>query len=177
MSLVLVDGSNVARCAAWRAANPVADDVALRRRLVDAIGSWAARAGHRAFVTFDGSGPWRPGSVRISGEVEVFGTGGVEGDDVIAQRAVSAVRSKTPYWLVTSDRGLSLLAGGGADRTIRADDFVEVELGVARSRSTSGATADRAVEERQPGSRLGESVDDDVRAKLERMRRGLDAGS
>jgi predicted RNA-binding protein with PIN domain len=170
MSLVLVDGSNVARCGPWRAAHPDADDVALRRRLVDAIAGWAARAGHRAFVTFDGAGPWRPGSVRISDAVEVFGTGGVEGDDVIARRAVEAVRSKTAYWLVTSDRELALLAGGGADRTIRADEFVMVELGVGAS-GTEAASSSVTVEA-PAGTRLAESLTDDVRSRLERMRRG-----
>lgn len=168
MSLVLVDGSNVARCRAWRQVHRDADDIALRRRLVDAISSWAARSDHHAFVTFDGAGPWRPGSVRVSDAVEVFGTGGVEGDDVIARRAVAAVRTKTPYWLVTSDRELSMLAGGGADRTVRADAFVEVELGPGPSGSgPSSVTVDLPA-----GTQLAQTLDDEVRAKLERLRRG-----
>jgi predicted RNA-binding protein with PIN domain len=167
MTLVLVDGSNVARCGAWRARNPEVDDIALRRRLVDAIGSWAGEEGHAVFVTFDGAGPWRPGAVRISAEVEVFGTGGVEGDDVIARRAVASVRASQAYWLVTSDRGLQLLAGGGADRVVFADDFV------AELRAASPSSAQPSVTfEAQPGTRLAETLDDDVRARLERMRRG-----
>jgi predicted RNA-binding protein with PIN domain len=166
-AVVLVDGSNVARCGTWRAANPDVDDHALRRRLVDAIGSWAATAGHDAFVTFDGAGPWQPGSTRISDAVEVFGTGRVEGDDVLAKRAVACVRSGASYWLVTSDRELQLLAGGGADRVVAADGFV-AELGVAHA-----ATPVRSVTGDAPaGTRLGESLDDDTRARLERMRRG-----
>jgi predicted RNA-binding protein with PIN domain len=165
MTRVLVDGSNVAQCAAWSARNGGVDQHTLRRRLVDALGSWAASEGHEVFATFDGAGPWRPGSVRISSAVEVFGTGDVEGDDVLARHAIAAVRARTPYWLVTSDRGLQLLAGGGADRTIAADAFV-AEL-VAPAAPAPAVTTELA-----PGTRLAESLDPATRARLERMRRG-----
>lgn len=166
MSLVLVDGSNVARCGAWRARNDDADDVTLRRRLVDAISSWAAREAHATFITFDGAGPWRPGSVAISDAVEVFGTGGVEGDDVLARRAIEAVRARESYWLVTSDRALGLLAGGGADRSVSADEFVELLAPAARTPYAPG--------EPPSPTRLRDTMTDDVRSRLERMRRGLD---
>jgi predicted RNA-binding protein with PIN domain len=170
MTLVLVDGSNVARCGAWRGANENADDVMLRRRLVDAIGSWAGAQAFDVLVTFDGAGPWRPGSVQVTDRVEVFGTGGVEGDDVVAKRAVQAVRAKDAYWLVTSDRERQLLAGGGADRVIGADDFVATELGV----SGPGEPGDTRTTsfEAPAGTQLASTLDDDVRARLERMRRG-----
>jgi predicted RNA-binding protein with PIN domain len=165
MTLVLVDGSNVAQCAAWAARNGGIDQHTLRRRLVDSLGSWAAGGGYEVFATFDGAGPWRPGSVRISSAVEVFGTGDVEGDDVLARQAVAAVRSGNAYWLVTSDRGLQLLAGGGADRTISADAFV-AELAAPSIDAASVTT------ELPAGTRLAESLDPATRARLERMRRG-----
>jgi predicted RNA-binding protein with PIN domain len=168
MTLVLVDGSNVARCSAWRRANEHADDVMLRQRLVDAIGSWAGARAFDVFVTFDGAGPWHPGSVQVTDRVEVFGTGSVEGDDVVAKRAVRSVRAREAYWLVTSDHELQLLAGGGADRVLNADDFVLVELGVDEPAGETRATTFEA----PAGTRLAETLDDDVRAKLERMRRG-----
>jgi predicted RNA-binding protein with PIN domain len=173
MSLVLVDGSNVARCDPWRGANPEADDPMLRTRLVDAIGSWAGANGHEVLVTFDGAGPWRPGSVQVTDRVEVLGTGRTEGDDVLASRAVQATRAGEAYWLVTSDHELRLLAGGGAERIVRADEFVLLELDADRSVVDGAASG---VADAPAQTRLADTIaDDDVRAKLERMRRGLDA--
>lgn len=170
MSLVLVDGSNVARCEPWRAANPEADDQMLRTRLVDAIGSWAGAQGHDALITFDGAGPWRPGLVRVTAHVDVLGTGSTEGDDVIARRAVQAVRAGEAYWIVTSDHELRQLAGGGAERMVRADEFVTVELGHSMAISDESPARGDA----PAATRVVETLDDDVRSRLERMRRGED---
>jgi predicted RNA-binding protein with PIN domain len=129
--LVLVDGSNVARCSAWRArhvgdldsSSPV-DDVELRRRLVDALCSWASVAGVEVQVVFDGAGPWRAGKVRATAGVTVIGSGRAEGDDVVERRAANAHRDQRAYWIVTSDRALQHVSGARAERVVGAEDFV-----------------------------------------------------
>lgn len=201
--LVLVDGSNVARCAAWRALhaggsrgaggsggrraldgdNPV-DDVELRTRLVDALCSWAPVAGVEVHVVFDGAGPWRPGKVRASADVIVIGSGRAEGDDVLERRASNAHRDRRTYWLATSDRALQQVAGARAERVIDADDLVrELEQSRAANdqasalRATPGMPDSVTVDRPAPAtSQLGADLDDDTRAKLERLRRGLDPG-
>ena len=161
--VVLVDGSNVARCGAWLRGHRGVADPDLRRRLVDRITSWASSHDHDVVVAFDGAGPWRPGSIRVTPRVEVVGSGPAEGDDLLEQRAAELRRTRRPHWVVTSDGAVRHVAGAGADRTIASDDFV-AELDVA-------APIERAPVQLQP-SRLVDTLDDDVRAKLERLRRG-----
>ena len=169
-ALVLIDGSNVARCSAWRRhVGHDASDHDLRRRLVDATCGWAASLGLRVQVTFDGVGPWKPGVVEASPEVQVIGTGGEEGDDVIARLAREVRRAGGQHWLVSSDRELRLVAGAGAVREITADDFV-LELLAPAVIDASQEAAPRVA---RP-SQLRDSIDQDTRTKLERMRRGLD---
>jgi hypothetical protein len=45
-------------------------------------------------------------------------------DDRIAARAAALARAGTPYWLVTSDRGLRARAGASAERVIGGGTFV-----------------------------------------------------
>lgn len=166
MILVLVDGSNVARCAEWRVAAGTQDDMALRRGLVDAVCSWAPGAEARVDIVFDGAGPWRAGKVSASPEVRVIGSGRAEGDDVLERRAANAHRARERYWLVTSDRALQEVAGARAERILDADAFVAGLGAPAVDRSQA------AVAGSQPGTRLSETLDADVRARLERLRRG-----
>lgn len=169
VTLVLVDGSNVARCTAWRARmGAAADDVLLRRRLVDAIVSWAGRLGHEACITFDGAGPWRAGSTTVAPGVEVVGSGGREGDEVVEQRARQAGRAGRSVWVVTSDVPLQRVAGAHADRTIAADAFV-AELDVAQDPS---GDEPRSAQDASPGSPLAGALSPEVRARLEQLRRG-----
>ncbi len=175
-TLVLVDGSNVARCGAWRArlaaadvATPV-DDIELRQRLVDALCSWAPVAGVEVQVVFDGAGPWRAGKVRATADVIVIGSGRAEGDDVLERRAATAHRAGRAYWVATSDRELQQVAGARAQRVLDADDFVR-ELAGAAASTPSGAASNSAT---QPSSQVRDDLDEDTLAKLERLRRGLD---
>lgn len=173
--LVLVDGSNVARCAAWRDANADAGtDHDLRRRLVDAASSWAAAEGHEVVVMFDGAGPWRPGQVRISPDLVVHGSGGAEGDELIERAAGRARASRRPHWIVSNDHALRMVAGAGADRVVASDDFA-AEL---RGERRAGADDERGTTtfEAHSGTRLAEAMGGDVLARLERMRRGEPEG-
>lgn len=181
--IVLVDGSNVARCGAWRArvargtgSARDADDVELRQRLVDAICSWAPTAGVHVELVFDGAGPWRAGKFRATEQVHVIGSGRADGDDVIERRAANAHRGGRAYWIVSTDRALQHVAGARAERVLDADDFVREFVGAASAASRidvpTAVTLDSA---QQATSPLGADLDDEIRAKLERLRRGLDA--
>jgi predicted RNA-binding protein with PIN domain len=167
--VVLVDGSNVARTREWGAIADTREDHDLRRRLVDAICSWAGSQDHDVVVAFDGAGPWAPGVVRASPRVEVEGTGAASGDAVLERRAQQLRLGHRAHWIVTSDNALRQVAGAGADRQLDSAAFV-------------GLLADPRLDEPEPGaaapvesparSQLGDTLSDDVRARLERMRRG-----
>lgn len=166
--VVLVDGSNVARCAAWVA--HVGSDRAdheLRRALVDAVASWTATAHvvDRTVVVFDGAGPWRAGETSVGSAVIVAGSGTRSGDDLVEAHAARLARAGARWWVVSSDRLLQSVAGARAERSIGADDFV-VELTAARGESPAPAPPAPT----DPG--IAGLVGDDVRARLERMRRG-----
>lgn len=162
----LVDGSNVARSAAWSSVDRGDDE--LRRRLVDAVCGWAARERCEVRLVFDGAGPQRSGRVRVSGEVEVVGSGRAEGDQVIRSNAARLRRERRGYWVVSSDRALQELAGAGAVGVIDAAAFVSL----LRTASTLDDGGGGDPTEAPPGSKLGDSVDADVRSRLERLRRG-----
>ncbi|MEO6866779.1 MAG: NYN domain-containing protein [Gaiellales bacterium] len=169
--LVLVDGSNVARCSVWRRyAGPDASDHELRRRLIDVICSWSAHGGHQTCVTFDGAGPWRAGSTRITKQVEVVGSGPREGDDIIEQRAAIARGKRQLHWIVTSDVALRRVAGMGADRVLDSDGFAH-ELLTPDPMQAMPSAPDAA--DRGGRSQLGAGLDPKVRARLEQLRRGL----
>jgi len=169
--LVLVDGSNVARCDAWRArvGGSKLDVIELRRRLVDAVGSWAAQTDHDCMVVFDGVGPWRPGQVRITDRVVVEGSGAATGDELVERHAARARTARRTHWVATDDRQLQVVAGAGADRVLQSASFVE-EL-VARDPDEPIRT--NTPEPGSGGSRMFDSASPDVLDALERLRRGL----
>lgn len=170
-TLVLIDGSNVSRCAAWVAQlepDERGDLAHVRRRLVDAVASWAGREGVDVLLAFDGAGPWRPGRTRVAPGVEVEGSGGGQsGDDLLEGIASDARRAGRAHWLVTNDRALRDVAGSGALLVLGADEFVEVR--VARATEPH---ADDHVAPPGPAGGIGSLLDPDVAARLERLRRG-----
>lgn len=104
MATVLVDARNVLR-SEWP--NIPEDE------LVVAVRAWAAERGHEAVIVFDGRAP--EGAI---------GTGAGSADDWIAREAATL---ETPFWVVTSDRGLRarvpraerVVGGGGFARELR----------------------------------------------------------
>jgi hypothetical protein len=98
--VVLVDAENVRRS---RWPNLTGDELVERSR------EWAAREGVEVEVVFE----------------PPTGTA----DDVIAERARTLAATGTPYWLVTSDRGLRERAGGRAARVVGGGAFVETIAG------------------------------------------------
>ena len=170
-TMVLVDGSNVARCRTWvvRSGHAQLDDLDTKRRLVDAICSWAASSHLEVFVTFDGAGPWREGEVRVAPSVTVVGSGTQVGDDLIESLAAAFHRERRTFWLVTSDAELRHVAGARAERVIDSDQLVR-ELSAAHDASEPAAGPDASS---PPGTQLRETLDPDTRSALERLRRGL----
>jgi predicted RNA-binding protein with PIN domain len=168
--VVLVDGSNVARTGGWRRFARTADDHELRRRLVDAICSWAGREDHEVVIAFDGAGPWHAGTVRASVQVEVEGTGATSGDAVLERRARALRDAGAVHWIVSSDRAVAAVAGAGADRVLDSEDFVAL-LGDP-SRDAPTRDEDRAAPNGPAGSSIADALGADARARLERLRRG-----
>ncbi|MBA2536429.1 MAG: hypothetical protein H0V20_03230 [Actinobacteria bacterium] len=108
---VLVDARNVLR-SKW----PNIPE----RELVELCCAWAADAGHRAVIVFDGKAPGgllgehdaAPGCV-------VVGTGRESADDWLAREAVGY----EPFWLVTSDHELRARAGARAQNVLGGGSF------------------------------------------------------
>lgn len=180
--VVLVDGSNVAHSHAWRTlvvsrmagVDPGDDD--RRALLLGTAQGWAVVAGVELMLVFDGAGPLGPGRRALGGGLTVIGSGRGDGDTVIERWARRLRGEGRACWLVTDDVALRQVAGAGVDRIWSAEDFVR-EL--ATSFSTSAD--DPAVEFRNERShrqsapsQLRDTLDKDVLARLERMRRGLD---
>jgi predicted RNA-binding protein with PIN domain len=121
-----------------------------RDELVDLLSSFVAVRGARGVVVFDGVGDDRvvgPLSVRFAPNA-----------DAVLERLAAEHRSRERVLLVTSDA------------TVRGTSGQEV-----RKRGSAGflAELDAIVHREERPSRLGDRVDPETRARLERLRRGL----
>lgn len=167
--VVIVDGSNVARCSGWRAAAGTNAEHDLRRKLVDAVANWIAGApdADEVQLVFDGAGPWAAGPTQITPVVTVIGSGKRSGDEVVISIARERAGGGDDLWIVSSDREVRDIAGASAHRDLDSEAFVRVVL-AARTSTTSAEAAE------PPPLRRGisELVDERTRAKLERLRRG-----
>ena len=186
MTTYLVDGSNVARSRAWEAVvqREVAElprDLAgaanpdPRARLADWIMAWRTHSGHDVVLVFDGAGPQGAGRRQWDHGYLIIGSGREEGDSVIEAEAARLAGSNVPFRLVTNDHALGNVAGSRAEAVLSVEGFVAdlAREPADRPGTTSSNTAlEEIVTER---TTLADDLDDDVRAKLERMRRGLDA--
>jgi predicted RNA-binding protein with PIN domain len=119
------------------------------RELRDMLASWVALRGVRGIVVFDGAG-------------DLVGRGPLEvryapHADSVLERLAAQHRSRGRVVLVTSDATLKAAAG------------IEVEK-VASAAFAGELAAAPHVEERPAG--LGSKLDDETRARLERLRRG-----
>lgn len=161
----LVDGSNVARSAAWRGVAEHDDE--RRARLVDAVVAWAGRERVRVVLAFDGSGPMRAGSTSASPDVEVVGSGELEADDALRARAGRLRRRGVPIVVVTGDHALR--------RSIARThhESCSVERLVALLLERPAARAGEPPAERRD-SQLRDGLEPEIRDRLERLRRGLD---
>lgn len=180
--VVLVDGSNVARSDAWERVTrreqgevPHADhrlDTDPRARLLDWILAWTTHSGADIVAVFDGKGPLGAGRRQFNHSYLVIGTGAVDGDRVIEQEAVRLHDAGVRFRLVTNDHALANVAGAHAEVVHDVEHFV-AEITAEPVSDPAGEQGDDTLDRAfGAGSRLVDSVDDDVLARLERMRRG-----
>jgi hypothetical protein len=102
MALVVVDAEN-ARRALWPNLS--------REELVRRAREWAGREGHELLVVFDGAPP----------EAAPDLIGSPDADDAIVDLAPGLA---SPWWLVTSDRGLRERVGDRPARVLGGGSFV-----------------------------------------------------
>jgi hypothetical protein len=102
MALVVVDAENTRR-SQWPNVS--------REELVRRAREWAELQGHELLVVFDGAPPAEAPDL----------LGSRNADDAIVDLAAEL---PTPWWLVTSDRGLRGRVGGRPERVIGGGSFV-----------------------------------------------------
>jgi hypothetical protein len=122
-NIALIDAENVRR-SRW----PNLSSEELLSRSLD----WATREGVRAWLICDGRSPdGGVGEQDLGGGHKAVGTGGETADDWIIRQAGEFASQGQPYWLITSDRELRDLAGGGASRVLGGGSFLR-KLGAER---------------------------------------------
>ncbi|HEY7177889.1 MAG TPA: NYN domain-containing protein [Gaiella sp.] len=121
-----------------------------REELADLLASFVAMRGARGVVVFDGVGAERrlgPLTVRYAPHA-----------DVVLERLAAEHRRREAVLLVTSDAAVRGTSGQEV-RHRASRSFLDELASVAHSESSP--------------SRLGDRLDDETRARLERLRRGL----
>jgi predicted RNA-binding protein with PIN domain len=119
------------------------------RELVDQLASFVAEAGARGIVVFDGHG-----TESAIGRLEIRYA---EDADTLLERLAAEHRDREEVQLISSDSAVRGTSGGQV-RKIASKDFLG-ELG-------AGGQTEFAPH------RVSERIDDETRAKLERLRRG-----
>jgi predicted RNA-binding protein with PIN domain len=122
-----------------------------RRELTDALASFVALNGARGVLVWDGVGRDEeigPLAVRFAPHA-----------DTLLERLAAEHRGAERVCLVSSDFAVRGTSGQEVQK-VTSRTFL-LDLGSARHREG-------------PGSRLGDAVDPETRARLERLRRGLD---
>jgi predicted RNA-binding protein with PIN domain len=121
-----------------------------RDELVDRLASFVAVRGARGIVVFDGAGPERHlGPLTVSFAPHA---------DSVLERLAAEHRRSEAVLLVTSDAAVRGTSGQEV-RHRASRSFLDELAGVAHSETSA--------------SRVGDRVDDETRARLERLRRGL----
>jgi predicted RNA-binding protein with PIN domain len=122
-----------------------------RRQLVDMLASFVALKGARGVVVFDGSGAdERFGSLEVRFAPHA---------DALLERLAAENRQTQRVCLVSSDAAVRGTSGQEVAKISSrefASTLAAVELGSSR----------------EPPSRVGDRLDEETRARLERMRRG-----
>jgi hypothetical protein len=176
MHSLIVDGYNIIH--AWPALHATLRERGLedaRRQLVSAMAEYAAQTGIAVTVVFDAHA--RPGALpsteKLDGVTVLFGSKRATADHVIERAAYKA-----------SQRG------EGADVVVATDDRLERDVVGAMGVATMGARALEAEVARIAGdvghetrrmrddskrsTRVEDSIDPEIRRRLERLRRGED---
>jgi hypothetical protein len=176
MQALIVDGYNIIH--AWPALHSTLRERGLedaRRQLVSALSEYAAQTGIAVTVVFDAHG--RPGAIpsteKVDGVTVLFGSKRATADHVIERAAYKAAQR-----------------GEGADVVVATDDRLERDVVGAMGVATMGARALEAEVARVAGdvdhetrrmrddtrrsSRVEDTIDPEIRRRLERLRRGED---
>jgi predicted RNA-binding protein with PIN domain len=122
-----------------------------RRELTDALASFVALRGARGVLVWDGVGRDEeigPLAVRFAAHA-----------DTLLERLAAQHRTGESVCLVSSDFAIRGTSGQEVQK-LTSRTFL-LDLGSARHQE-------------DPGSRLGDSIDPELRARLERLRRALD---
>ena len=124
-----------------------------RDELVDVLASYVASRGVRGVVVFDGVG-----EDRVIGPLAVRFT--AHADDLIER-------------LAAENRGRELVCVVSSDQAVRRTSGQEVRKLASRAfLADLGPVTHTEREQRGAGGRVGDRLDDETRAKLERLRRG-----
>jgi uncharacterized protein len=176
MQALIVDGYNIIH--AWPALHATLRERGLedaRRQLVSALSEYAAQTGVAVTVVFDAHG--RPGAIpsteKLDGVTVLFGSKRATADHVIERAAYKAAQR-----------------GEGADVVVATDDRLERDVVGAMGVATMGARALEAEVARVAGdvghetrrmrddsrrsTRVEDTIDPEIRRRLERLRRGED---
>jgi hypothetical protein len=142
--LVLVDVTNVARSSSARARWPKLADEERNRRCADAVASWAAQRGFELVAAIDG--------------------GAASADQQLVDAAQLARKDGRRWWIASDDRELCEIAGVGAERVLDSAGLIAA-LDVAPD-------IEPPLPEPDAQSSVGDRQSEDVRQRLERLRRG-----
>jgi predicted RNA-binding protein with PIN domain len=157
VDVVIVDGDNVAH-ARWRGRRGRSDVPRMRAELVEAVVGYAARIGVEAHVVFDGAGV---DSV-LAGTSIVY-SGEASGDSVVERLAYAAAAEGRGVTVVSADRELRMAVAPGRVHVLGPREFL---------RRAEREAAGGGEEDARQRYRLGDALDAETRAALERMRRG-----
>jgi hypothetical protein len=168
--LVLVDASNVVRSDVFvqllRERELPRDGLhELSASLLDLAASWAARSGVELDLVYDGVGP-----PRQLGHVARSWHGG-DADAAIATRAREAHAAGRHVRLITDDRALAQAAASHYRRRAHVAEFV-AEFAAGDATADAEPTRPEHRHRAPRPSPVANSLSDDVRARLERLRRG-----
>lgn len=176
MRTLIVDGYNIIH--AWPQLHATLLERGMedaRRRLVSALGEYAAQTGVAVTVVFDAHA--RPGTIpsteKVDGVTVLFGSKRATADHIIERAAYQAVQrgDAADVVVATDDRLERDVVGAMGVATMRAR---VLESEVARVASGVGDETRRRQAESRRTHRVEDGLDPEVRRRLERIRRGED---
>lgn len=176
MRALIVDGYNIVH--AWPSLNLTMRTRGLedaRRQLITALAEYAAQTGVAVTVVFDGQA--RPGGLPTNehqdGVTVVFGTKRASADHVIERAAYQAAqRGEGADVVVATDDRLERDVVGGMGVATMGARALETE--VARVAGDVNMETRRMRDDSRRTRRVEDGLDPEVRARLERIRRGED---
>src|SRR5579862_839414 len=176
MQALIVDGYNIIH--AWPALHTTLRERGLedaRRQLVSALSEYAAQTGIAVTVVFDAHS--RPGAIpsteKFDGVTVLFGSKRASADHVIERAAYKAAqRGEGADVVVATDDRLERDVVGGMGVATMGARALETE--VTRVAGEVNTQTRRMRDDTRRTTRVEDGLDPEVRARLERLRRGED---